>query len=75
MVVAKVRERFAVNKQAAETFDGERFNLRKLSELEDRREHQIKMSKRFKVFENLSDSRGHKYGFGKYLIVYQNLKV
>jgi len=29
-VVTKVKERLAVNKQAAQRFDGERFNLRKL---------------------------------------------
>jgi len=33
-VVAKVRERLEVSKQAAQKFDGERFNLRKLNELE-----------------------------------------
>jgi hypothetical protein len=33
-VVAKLRERLAVNKKAAQKFDGERFNLRKLNELE-----------------------------------------
>jgi hypothetical protein len=33
-VVAKVRERLAVRKQDAQKFDGERFNLRKLNELE-----------------------------------------
>jgi len=30
LVVAKVRERLAVSKQAAQKFDGERFNLRKI---------------------------------------------
>jgi hypothetical protein len=34
LVVAKVRERLAVSKQEAQKFDGERFNLRKLNELE-----------------------------------------
>ena len=33
LVVAKVREILAVSKQAAQNFDGERFNLRKLNEL------------------------------------------
>jgi hypothetical protein len=33
-VVAKVRERLAVSKQDAHKFDVERFNLRKLNELE-----------------------------------------
>jgi hypothetical protein len=34
LVVTKVRERLAVSKQAAQKSDGERFNLRKLKELE-----------------------------------------
>jgi hypothetical protein len=34
LVVAKVRERLAVSKQAAQKFDGERFKFRKLNELE-----------------------------------------
>ena len=34
LMVAKVRERFAVDKQAAQNFDMERFNLRKLNERE-----------------------------------------
>ena len=34
LVVAKVRDRLAVSKQAAQKFEGERLNLRKLSELE-----------------------------------------
>jgi hypothetical protein len=34
LVVAKVRERLAVRKQAAQKLDGERFHLRKLNELE-----------------------------------------
>jgi len=33
LVDAKVRERLAVNKQAAQRFDGERLNLRKLNGL------------------------------------------
>jgi hypothetical protein len=39
LVVAKVRERLAVRKQAAQKFDAERFNLRKLSELEVRKQY------------------------------------
>jgi len=37
LVVAKVRERLSVNKQKAEKFDGEIFNLRKLNKLEVRK--------------------------------------
>ena len=46
LVVAKVNERLAVSKQAAQTFDVERFNLKKLSELEVRKELRIKISDR-----------------------------
>ena len=34
LVVARVRERLAVIKQHAQKFDGKRFNLRKLNELD-----------------------------------------
>ena len=34
LVVAKLKERLAVNKKAAQKFEGKRFNLRKLNELE-----------------------------------------
>jgi hypothetical protein len=36
-------------------FDGERFNLRKLNELEVRKQYQIEISKRFAILENLRD--------------------
>jgi hypothetical protein len=36
-VVAKVREGLAVSKQAAQKFEGGRFNLRNLNELEVRK--------------------------------------
>jgi len=55
MVVTKVRERLAVRKQAAQKFDVVRFNLRKLSELEVRKQYQIEISDRFAALENLSD--------------------
>jgi ribosome-binding factor A len=47
LVAANVRERLAVNKQAAQKFDGKRFNLRKLSELEFRKQYQIEIINRF----------------------------
>ena len=43
LVVAKVRERLVVNKQAAQKSDGEKFNLRKLNELEVRKQYQINL--------------------------------
>jgi hypothetical protein len=55
-VVAKVRERLAVSKQAAQKFDVERFNLKKLSELDVRKQYQLKISNRFAALENLNVS-------------------
>jgi len=57
LVVAKVRERLAVSKQAAQKFGGERFNLRKFNELEVMKQYQMKISKRSAALENLSDSK------------------
>jgi hypothetical protein len=45
----------AVNKEAAQKFDGERFNLRMRNELEAREQYQIEISNRFAALENLSD--------------------
>jgi len=56
-VVAKVKERLAGSKQAAQKFDGERFNLRKLTALEVRKEYQTEITNRFVALENLSDSK------------------
>jgi len=57
-VVAEVKERLAESKLAAQKFDVQRFNLRKLHELEVRKQYQIKISNRFAALENLSDSDG-----------------
>jgi hypothetical protein len=56
LVVAKVRERLAVSKQAAPMFDGKKFNLKKLRELEVRKQYQIQISNRFAALENLNVS-------------------
>ena len=56
LVVAEVRERLAVSKEAAQKFDGERFNLRTLSELEVRKQYQIEIMNSFVALENLNDS-------------------
>jgi hypothetical protein len=55
-VVFKFRERLAISKQAAQRFDGERFNLGKLSELEVSKQYKLEISNRFAALENLSDS-------------------
>ena len=56
LVVAKVRKNLAVSKQAAQKFDMEKFSLRKLYELEIRKQYQIDISNRFASLEYLSDS-------------------
>ena len=55
LVVGKFREILAVSKQAAQRFDGERLNLRKLNELEVRKQSQIEITNSFAALENLSD--------------------
>ena len=54
LVVAKVRERLAVRKQAAQKLEGERFNLRKLNERQVRTQYQIEITNRFAALENLN---------------------
>ena len=54
-MVAKVRERLAISKQAAQRFDGERFNLRNLNELEVRKQYHTEITNRFTAMENLND--------------------
>jgi hypothetical protein len=56
LVVAKVREKLAVSKQAVQKFDVERFNFKKLCVLGVRKQYQIKISNRFAAFQNLNVS-------------------
>jgi len=56
-VVAKVSERLAVSKQAAQKFDVERLHIRKLNVLEVRKQYQIEITNRFAALENLSDDK------------------
>ena len=50
LVVVKVREIYAISKQRTTNFDMERFNLYSLSELEFRKEYQIKISYRCNAY-------------------------
>jgi len=54
-VVAEFREILAVNKQAAQKFDWERLNLRKLNELKVRKQYQIEITNRFGALVNKTD--------------------
>jgi hypothetical protein len=53
LVVGKVRERLALNKQRPQRFDMERFNLKKLKEVEVKEKYGIEVSNRFAALENL----------------------
>ena len=48
----------AVIKHVAKRFDGERFNMRKLNELDVSKEYQTEITNRFAALENVSDDEG-----------------
>jgi hypothetical protein len=52
-VVAKDRERLAVNKQRSHRFDMERFNLKKLNEVEGKGQIRVEVSNRLAASEDL----------------------
>ena len=54
-MIAKVRERLAVGEEAAQRFDRQRFNLRKLNEPEVREQYQIENKNRFAALDNMND--------------------
>jgi hypothetical protein len=53
LVVGKVRERLAVNKQRSPRLHMERINLKKLNELEGKWHFHVEVSNKFAAFENL----------------------
>ena len=55
LVIEKVRETLAVGKQAAQRYDRQRFNLRKLNEPGVKEQYQIEITKRFAALENSDD--------------------
>ena len=55
LMVAKVREILAVRKQAAQKFDGGKFNLRKLNDQGVRKQYPIEITNRFAALENVSE--------------------
>ena len=54
LVIAKVRESLAVGKEAAETFDSQRFNLRKLNEPEVSEHYLIEIRNWFAALQNVN---------------------
>jgi hypothetical protein len=53
LVVAKVRERLAVNKQKTHRFHMDWFHLKKLNEGEGKEQYRLEISKGFAALENL----------------------
>jgi hypothetical protein len=53
LVVVKVRERLAVNKQRSQRFNMERINYKKLNETEDKERYCDEISSRFVALEDL----------------------
>jgi hypothetical protein len=58
LVVAKVRERLAVNKQKSNRFHMERLNLKELHEVEGKDQYRAEVSNRSAAFEDLDAGRG-----------------
>jgi hypothetical protein len=52
-MMAKVRERPAVNKQISHIFHTQIFNLKKFHELEDKEKYRVEVWHRFAALENL----------------------
>jgi len=55
-MVVKFRKRLVISKQAAQKFDLEIFNLRKISEIKIMQECQINISNRSEDLDNSNDS-------------------
>jgi hypothetical protein len=64
-VVAKVRKRLSVSKQAVQKFHMEKFNIRKLNDMEVRKECQVEISNRFTAVEYFDDD--HDVGINRAL--------
>jgi len=72
VVVTEVREILVVSKQAAQKFDVEIFNFKKLNELEFRTQYQIQFSNWFPALENLSDREDINRAWGN---IKENIKI
>jgi hypothetical protein len=53
LVVAKVRERLGVNKQRSQRSDMERFNLKKLNNVEGKEQFRVEVSNSFAALQDL----------------------
>jgi hypothetical protein len=65
-VVAKVRERLAVNKKRSQRCLAERFNLKKLNEIESKDKYRDEVSNKFAALEDLDSEVVIKECLGNY---------
>jgi DNA repair ATPase RecN len=56
LVVAKVRDRLAVSKRAAQIIDMERFNVKKLNKGDVKEKYQVTITNKFAALKNFEDS-------------------
>jgi hypothetical protein len=56
LVVAKLRERISISKRARQKFDLERFDLKKLDDVEIKKKYQVEISNRSAALESLDES-------------------
>jgi hypothetical protein len=54
LVVAKIKERLAVNRQRSHRFHVERFNVKKLNEAEGKEKYHVEISNRFAAVEEFN---------------------
>jgi hypothetical protein len=71
-VVANVRERLTVNKQRSHKFHMERFNLKKLNEVESKEQYRVKVSNRFTALEDLDADMEINSAWEKMIREYRN---
>jgi hypothetical protein len=70
--VAKVWEKLAVNKQRSHRFHMERFNLKKLNEIEGKEKYCAEVSNRFAALKDLDAEVDIKSGWGT---IRENIKI
>jgi hypothetical protein len=61
LVVAKMRKRLTVSQQVTQKFDMERFNPRKLNELEVRKPYRIEITNSFAGLDNSGDGENIRF--------------
>jgi hypothetical protein len=58
LVMEELRQRISVSIRARQNFDLERFDLKKLNDIEDKEKYQVEISNRFAALEGLENSFG-----------------